>query len=98
MRFLYWCFGVKFFYEKDRFPDFICSFALYIKAKIEFVSYNSIHDIFCMNDFNWNVMSSTHRMKNDYDKLILDIGESFRIQLKEWAIHWLQINLYEHDN
>ena len=31
--------------------------------KIAFISYNNIHDIFYINDFNWNVTPSNHKTK-----------------------------------
>ena len=40
--------------------------------KIAFISYNEIHDIFYVNDFNWNVTPSNHEtkeFKQVYDKV-----------------------------
>lgn len=47
-------------FEKHLPPAFIGAFD---SAKIGFVSYNSIHEVFYMNDFNWNVTPSDHTTK-----------------------------------
>ena len=44
--------------------------------KIAFIPYNEIHDIFYINDFNWNVTPSNHETKEFqqvYDKVIKNI-------------------------
>lgn len=47
-------------FEKHLPPSFIGAFDA---SKIAFVSYNSIHEVFYMNDFNWNVTPSDHTTK-----------------------------------
>ena len=41
-------------------PAFLGAFD---SEKIAFISYNEIHDIFYLNDFNWNVTPSNHKTK-----------------------------------
>lgn len=47
-------------FEKHLPPSFIGAFDA---SKIAFVSYNSIHEVFYKNDFNWNVTPSDHTTK-----------------------------------
>lgn len=47
-------------YDKFLPPSFLGAFD---SQKIAFVSYNSIMDVFSMNDFNWNVTPSNHETK-----------------------------------
>lgn len=47
-------------FEKHLPPAFIGAFD---SVKIGFVSYNSIHEVFYMNDFNWNITPSDHTTK-----------------------------------
>ncbi len=46
--------------------------------KIAFIPYNEIHDIFYLNDFNWNVAPSNHETKEFkliYDKVKTNVDE-----------------------
>ena len=44
----------------DRLPAYLCSFDA---EKIGFVLYDSVSEVFEMNDFNWNVTPSNHQSK-----------------------------------
>lgn len=47
-------------FEKHLPPAFIGAFD---SSKIGFVAYNSIHEVFYINDFNWNIAPSDHTTK-----------------------------------
>jgi len=47
-------------FDKSLPPSYIGAFD---NEKIAFISYNQIHDIFYVNDFNWNVAPSNHETK-----------------------------------
>lgn len=47
-------------FDKYLPPTFLGAFDA---EKIAFIPYNNIHDIFYINDFNWNVTSSNHETK-----------------------------------
>ena len=67
------------FNKIDKLPVYLCSFDA---EKIGFVLYDSISDVFEMNDFNWNVMPSNHNSKEFkmlYDKLHLQLNEEVMI-------------------
>lgn len=53
-------------FERHLPPAFIGAFDA---SKIGFVPYNSIHEIFYMNDFNWNVTPSDHTTKEFFTVL-----------------------------
>ena len=47
-------------FDKYNPPLFLCVFDYH---KIAFLQYNSVHDIFYKNDFNWNITPSDHKSK-----------------------------------
>lgn len=47
-------------FDKYLPPAFLCAFD---GEKIAFVPYSEVHDVFYMNDFNWNVTPSNHKSK-----------------------------------
>lgn len=50
----------KTYSSADRLPVYLCSFDA---EKIGFVLYDSVCDVFELNDFNWNVAPSDHKTK-----------------------------------
>ena len=63
-------------------PPFLCVFDY---QKIAFLQYNAVHDIFYLNDFNWNVTPSDHSTKEF--KMIQGIVEK-TIQEKKLLFHF----------